>query len=123
MTERVAVVGTGLIGGSIGLALAARGVEVRGFDRDAARLARAKELGAVTVAAASLEEAVTGAELTVVAVPVGAISSTVIAVLDAGAPLVTDVGSVKGPVTEAVEAARPDAAGRRPTESWSPATC
>ena len=37
MAGRIAVVGTGLIGGSIGLALAARGYDVAGFDRDEGR--------------------------------------------------------------------------------------
>ena len=39
---RVAVIGTGLVGGSIGLALAELGHDVVGFDRDADRLARAR---------------------------------------------------------------------------------
>ena len=38
---RIAVIGTGLVGGSIGLALTELGHEVIGFDRDADRLARA----------------------------------------------------------------------------------
>ncbi|MGO9874337.1 MAG: 3-hydroxyacyl-CoA dehydrogenase NAD-binding domain-containing protein, partial [Acidimicrobiia bacterium] len=42
MAGRVAVVGTGLIGGSVGLALAARGFDVVGFDHDKSRLTRAK---------------------------------------------------------------------------------
>ena len=41
---RVAVVGTGLIGGSVGLALSALGYDVAGFDHDEGRLARAKDL-------------------------------------------------------------------------------
>jgi prephenate dehydrogenase len=55
---------------------------------------------------------VSDADLTVVAVPVGFVADAVIAVLDAGAGLVTDVGSVKAPIVAAVEAARPDAATR-----------
>jgi prephenate dehydrogenase len=109
---RVAVVGTGLIGGSVGLALRARNFDVVGFDREELRLARAKQLGAVSEVATSLEEAVAGADLVVVAVPVGAIASTVVAALDAGASVVTDVGSVKAPVVVEVERARPDASAR-----------
>jgi prephenate dehydrogenase len=104
---RIAVVGTGLIGGSIGCALARRGHDIVGFDSDDGRLGRAKELGAVSEVAPSLEEAVAGADVVVVAVPVGRISELVTRALDAGAPLVTDVGSVKGPIVAAVEAARP----------------
>ncbi len=110
--NRVALVGTGLIGGSIGLALRRLGCEVRGFDHDAARAARAKETGAVDTLAASVREAVDGTDLTIVAVPVGELAGMVIEALDAGAPLVTDVGSVKAPVVDAVEAARPDLATR-----------
>ena len=109
---RIAVVGTGLIGGSVGLALSARGYDVAGFDHDEGRLARAKELGAITEAAASLDDAVAGAELAVVAVPVGSIAVAVVAALDAGAAAVTDVGSVKKTVIAEVERQRPDASAR-----------
>jgi prephenate dehydrogenase len=109
---RVAVVGTGLIGGSVGLALSARGFEVVGFDRDEARLARAKQLGAISEIAVTLVDAVVGADLVVVAVPVGGVADAVIEALDAGAAVVTDVGSVKAPVVTAVERARPEASAR-----------
>ena len=52
------------------------------------------------------------ADLVIVAVPVGHVAELVVEALDAGAPVVTDVGSVKAPVVDAVEAARPDAGGR-----------
>ncbi len=112
MAGRVAVLGTGLIGGSVGLALAARGFDVVGFDHDESRLTRAKQLGAITEVAATLDDAVAGAELVIVAVPVGAIAGTVVAALDAGAAVVTDVGSVKAPVVLEVERARPDSSAR-----------
>jgi prephenate dehydrogenase len=110
--QSVALIGTGLIGGSIGLALRRDGVAVRGFDHDPTRAAAALELGAVDVLATGVADAVTGADLTVVAVPVGFVAEVVIEALDAGAALVTDVGSVKAPVVTAVETARPDAAPR-----------
>jgi prephenate dehydrogenase len=110
--QRVAVLGTGLVGGSIGLALTARGVDVHGHDRDASRLARAKELGAVTLTFDVLEDAVAGVDLVIVAVPVSAVAEVASAALDAGASLVTDVGSVKGPVVRDIEVARPDGASR-----------
>ncbi len=108
----MAVAGTGLIGASIGLALRRAGVEVRGFDHDLERAARAKALGAVDEVAASLGEAVAGAGVVVAAVPVDAVPAVVIAALDAGVPAVTDVGSVKAPVVAAVERARPEQASR-----------
>jgi prephenate dehydrogenase len=110
--RRVALVGTGLIGGSIGLALTRAGIGVRGFDADADRLARALELGAVAETAGSLEDAVTGADVAIVATPVGRVADLVVAALDAGAPVVTDVGSVKGPILRTVQRERPDQAAR-----------
>lgn len=110
--KSVALVGTGLIGGSIGLALRRAGVTVRGFDRDADHAAAALDAGAVDELAPDLAAAVAGADLTVVAVPVGHVADVVVDALDAGTGLVTDVGSVKAPVVAAVEAARPESAAR-----------
>jgi prephenate dehydrogenase len=110
--RRLALLGTGLIGGSIGMALRPLRTEVRGFDHDAARAARAKEAGAVDTIAASIAEAVDGADVAVVSVPVGQLAGVAVEALDAGARLVTDVGSVKEPVVTAVESARPDLAAR-----------
>jgi len=110
--RRVALAGTGLIGGSIGLALRRAGIEVRAFDRDATRAARAKEIGAVDEVAATLPEAVADADVIVVAVPVAAIASIVVEALDAGVPAATDVGSVKAPIVAEVERIRPDLAPR-----------
>jgi prephenate dehydrogenase len=106
--QRLAIVGTGLIGASVGLAARASGVEhVRGWDVDADALAVAAERGAVN-AAASLEEAVADAELAIVAAPVAAVPAQVASVLAASGDgtTVSDVGSTKGPVTQAVTDAR-----------------
>ena len=109
---RAAVIGTGLIGGSIGLALAGLGHDVVGFDHDGERLARARELGAVGSVAADLEEAASEADVAFVALPVGAIAGAVARLLAAGVPLVTDVGSVKGPVVAEVGRLCPEGAAR-----------
>jgi prephenate dehydrogenase len=108
----VAVVGTGLVGGSIGLGLARRGVTVRGFDLTRERLDQACELGAVTEAADSVAAAVRGADAVFVAVPVGRVPAVVCEALDAGARVVTDVGSVKASVVAQVGEARPALAHR-----------
>lgn len=108
----VAVLGTGLIGGSLGLALRARGYAVTVHDRDVARADRAVELGAADRVAASVAGAVQAADAAIVAVPVGAVAEVVVEALAAGAPLVTDVGSVKGPVVRAVEHAAGAGAAR-----------
>jgi prephenate dehydrogenase len=109
----VAVVGTGLIGGSLGLALRRAGLRVRGYDADADRLARALARGAVDEAVPSLLEAYAGADVAFVAVPVSGVAPAVAAALDAGVGAVSDVGSVKAPVVRAVEAAQPGGAAAR----------
>jgi prephenate dehydrogenase len=106
--QRLAIVGTGLIGASVGLAARAAGVEeVRGWDVDPDALRVAGERDAVEPAG-SLEEAVTDAELAVVAAPVAQLPAEVGAVLAASGngTTVTDVGSTKGPVTHAVTDSR-----------------
>jgi prephenate dehydrogenase len=128
---RIAVLGVGLIGGSIGLAAQeyVEDAEVVGFGRDPGRLRSAVERGAVKRATTSVEEAVEGAELCFACAPVGALPELVRAVLDASGPdtVVTDVGSTKqdlvsrtpdprfvgghpiaGAETAGVEHARPD---------------
>ena len=102
----VAVVGVGLIGGSIGLAARERaGAQVRGWDpHDAVREA-ALGRGAVTDACASLADAVEGADVAFVAAPVGALPAAVAEVLAAAGEdcVVTDVGSTKRSVVAAVD--------------------
>jgi prephenate dehydrogenase len=103
----MAVVGTGLVGASVGLAAARSGVaRVAGWDADEGSLRDAAGARAVSPAS-SLEEAIAGAELVVVAVPVARLAETVHAVLGAASPetTVTDVGSTKRTLA-AVEDAR-----------------
>jgi prephenate dehydrogenase len=96
---RIAVLGVGLMGGSIGLAAKdyVEDAEVVGFGRDPERLRLARERGAVDRVAASIEEAVDGAQLCFACAPVGALPELVRAALDASGDdtLVTDVGSTK----------------------------
>ena len=106
--QRLAIVGTGLIGASVGLAARASGVrEVRGWDVDPDALRVAGEREAVEPAG-SLEEAVAEAELAIVAAPVAALPAEVRAVLAASGETTTvsDVGSTKGPVTQSVSDGR-----------------
>jgi prephenate dehydrogenase len=95
---KVAVLGVGLIGGSIGLAARARlDAEVTGFDPDRELLDRAKELGAIDSAHESVAAAVEGAELVFCAAPVLALPGLAAEALEAAGEetAVTDVGSVK----------------------------
>lgn len=96
----LAVVGTGLIGASVGLGARSFGIDdVRGWDADPTVLAAAEERGALD-AAPSLGAALDGADLAVVAVPVSALPAAVSEVLAQAseACTVTDVGSTKGAV-------------------------
>jgi len=103
MTRRAQLVGTGLIGGSIGLALRTAGWHVTGSDRNGASAARALELGAIDAVGDDAD-----AELTFVATPVG----TVADVARGRSGVVTDVGSVKASIVAAV--ANPQFVGGHP---------
>ncbi len=99
---RAMIVGTGLIGGSVGMALRERGWHVSGVDAAPGVAARAVELGALSVEGDDPE-----ASLVVVATPVHAAAGVIADLLarpgrrpDA---VVTDVGSVKGPLVAAVD--------------------
>ena len=102
---RVAVIGVGLIGGSIGLAAGERfGATVTGYGRNRATLEKALELSAIDRIAPSVEDAVADAELAFVCVPVHTLPATIAAALSA-APhdcVITDVGSTKRSIVEAV---------------------
>lgn len=100
---QVAVIGTGLIGASIGLAAKRRGASVVGFDAEQGTAELAREKGAVDGVAGTLGEALAEAELAVVAVPVGQLAVEVRTVLEASGDgcTVTDVGSTKAAVCAA----------------------
>ncbi|WP_249009401.1 prephenate dehydrogenase/arogenate dehydrogenase family protein [Conexibacter sp. DBS9H8] len=95
---RIAVIGVGLIGGSIALAARERvGAEIVGHDPDPEAIAIACDRGVLDRAAASLAGALEGADVAVIAAPVGRLAELAPRVL-AAAPVgcvVTDVGSTK----------------------------
>jgi prephenate dehydrogenase len=102
---RVAVLGVGLIGGSIGLAAKRRlDAEVVGWDPEAATGARAIELGAIDRAADSITDAATGADAIFCAAPVRALADVGARALAASGPttVVTDVGSTKRGLVESL---------------------
>ena len=96
--EKVAILGTGLIGGSVGLALkAARpGLQVIGYDTERGSAEAAVAKGAIDHAALSVEEATVDAELVLLCMPVDLIPETLeqLAAARRGA-FVSDVGSAK----------------------------
>lgn len=102
LVRRATIVGTGLIGGSVGMALRERGWHVSGTDARAGVAARAVELGALT--AEGLDRT---ADLVVVATPVHAAGGVIGEILTSGQwnpqVIVTDVGSVKGPLVDAID--------------------
>jgi prephenate dehydrogenase len=95
---RVAILGVGLIGGSIGLAARKRlGARVSGFDPEPLNLERAVEAGALDQPAGSIAEACEDAELVFCAAPVSALPRVAREALTASGAesIVTDVGSTK----------------------------
>ncbi len=96
--ERANVIGVGLIGGSIGAALRRAGWHVSGIDDDAARAARALDLGVVDEIGLDPD-----AEITFVATPVRSIAEAAAKALAGTLGLVTDVGSVKAPIVTTVD--------------------
>lgn len=103
--ERAAVIGLGLIGGSVARDLSARGVRVLAYDADAEHLAGALRDGAVHEALTADLAGVRDAELVVVAVPVDAALDVLarIAPHTAGTRLITDVGSTKERIVNAAQ--------------------
>lgn len=111
--EKVAIIGLGLIGASLGLALkrsAGWQGQVIGYSRRPETGARAVELGAIDQAAESLEAAVADVKLVVLATPIGTIQGVLTGMspyLQAGT-VVTDTASTKTKVMEWASACLPD---------------
>lgn len=110
--QRVALIGLGLIAGSMAHAMREQGLagEVTGFARSPETRAVAREIGLCDSICDSAAEAVTGADLVVLAVPVGAMGEVMVEIAPhlAQGATVTDVGSVKQSVIEAVLPHLPD---------------
>ncbi len=109
MINRLALIGLGLIGGSLSLALKERGLvgEVVGYSRQLQTRLRARELGLIDRPVDSAAEAVRGADVVFIATPVQAMASVFAEIapeLDPHA-LITDGGSVKGSVVVAAKSA------------------
>ncbi len=112
--QQAALIGTGLIGGSIGLALRENKLvaQVTCYDRDPEAAAEAVACGAADACAESASVAVKGADLIILAVPVLStidILKEIIPALEEGV-LITDVGSTKGSIMAAVEQLLPPSA-------------
>jgi prephenate dehydrogenase len=107
--QRLALIGCGLMGGSFALDLRQAGLvqHITGFSASEKTRQRAVELGVIDQACNSVAEAVWGADLVLLAVPVGAMHSSFVALRDSLSPtaLLMDVGSTKCDVIAAAKAA------------------
>ncbi|MES2462624.1 MAG: prephenate dehydrogenase/arogenate dehydrogenase family protein [Armatimonadota bacterium] len=102
---RVAIVGVGLIGGSLGMALRERRLasSVIGIGRNPETLQKAVRLGAIDEAATDLADGIKDADLIVLATPIGQILADMerLSTLLSTNAVVTDVGSTKGEIARA----------------------
>jgi prephenate dehydrogenase len=114
MLRKLTILGPGLLGGSIGLAARHRKIagKVAVWARRQEAADEAYKLGAADEATTDLRRAVADAELVVLAVPIGAIPS--LAKQVPTACVVTDVGSVKYPVVNALSGVLPKFVGSHP---------
>ena len=105
MIERLCIIGVGLIGGSLARALREAGYcnEIVGAGRNPAHLEKAVELGVIDRFETDLAKAVAGADMVLVAVPLGAMEAVFQAINGhiADNAVLTDAGSAKGGVIEA----------------------
>jgi prephenate dehydrogenase len=112
--RRLAIIGCGLIGGSFGLAMrkAFPDIAVVGYGRSNSNLMAAQQCGAITHIATSLPDAVTGADVVLLSVPVGAVFDTLSAIAPHLKPeaLLMDAGSTKQDMVTAAAAVFSDAA-------------
>jgi prephenate dehydrogenase len=107
MIDRLCIIGVGLIGGSLAQALREAGFcqQIVGAGRNAANLKKAVELGVIDRYETDLAQAVKGADMVFVAVPLGAMQSVFSAIKGqlAENAVLTDAGSAKGSVLDDVQ--------------------
>jgi len=105
MFEQLGLIGCGLMGGSFALALKKAGLVQRvvGYSKSPTTTARALQMGVIDVEAPSALLAAAGADLVLLAVPVGATEATLKSIKHLVTPemLIMDVGSTKGDVVQA----------------------
>jgi len=103
---RVAILGMGLMGGSLALALRGHVRELRAADPDLAALELARQLGVVHHVSVDPSEVLPGSDIVILAAPVHAILELIrlLPDLHPGSPVVLDLGSTKSQVCRAMEA-------------------
>ncbi|GHO82907.1 prephenate dehydrogenase [Dictyobacter formicarum] len=112
MFNRVTIIGLGLIGGSIGLALRKAGAakQIAGYDLGRGVSAQASKIGAIDQAYECIADAVRGSDLVILATPVGAVRALLQAIAPVLTPgtVVTDVSSTKSQVINWAEEFLPE---------------
>lgn len=104
----VSIIGVGLIGGSIGLAIKSLKIKIKnviGIGRNLKRLKLAQRIGAVDEVTVDIKKGVKNADIVFVCLPVGLIAETVkniLPICKKGA-IITDVGSIKEPIVKEIE--------------------
>ena len=112
---KIGIIGLGLIGGSLGLDLSLQGIEVRGVSRRQQTCDQALEMGVVAQASISLT-LLKGVDILFICTPIGAIIPTIGEVIPhlSSETIITDVGSVKLPIVEAIAPLWPNFVGGHP---------
>lgn len=110
--DNVVIIGVGLIGGSLGMALLSRGLagKVTGVDLDPENLSMAVETEAVSQGVPDYKTVISDADLVVVATPVGftlEIVKNIVPLVKPGC-VITDVGSTKGKIVNEVQKLLPE---------------
>jgi prephenate dehydrogenase len=115
MFEQLGLIGCGLMGGSFALALKRAGLVKRvvGYSKSPTTTERARQLGVIDVEAPSALQAISGADIVLIAVPVAATEATLKSIKHMVTPqlLIMDVGSTKGDVLDAARRAMRDQMG------------
>ena len=107
MIDKLAIIGVGLIGSSLSLALKQAGAvgQVTGYGRNRNNLEKGLELGIIDSYESSIAASVRDADVVVIAVPLGAMQAVLAEIKPAvkSTAVITDVGSAKGSVVTAAE--------------------
>ena len=109
--NRVAILGVGMLGGSVGMSLRRRGIQVRGYSRRESSCRQAVDAGAIDQGFTDIRSACRGCEVVVIASPVDKIPELAARADQAldGDALITDVGSTKARIIQEIESLSPSA--------------
>ena len=102
--KKISIIGLGLLGGSLAIDLKNRKFtdHVKGFDKDPVHTSYAKQVGIIDEEASSIEDAILGSDIIIIAVPVSAVIKILPGILDkiSDNQIVIDVASTKGTICE-----------------------